>query len=85
MAQKVTEPRELFLHDLGAMLKAERQIVKALPRMQKAADDDELATRLGKHVEETKRQIETSRRRSRSSAHARSAVGRRASTGSSRS
>lgn len=56
MAQKVKEPRELFLHDLGSMLKIEKDQAKALPRMQKATNDSELRDRLEQHVRETREQ-----------------------------
>jgi ferritin-like metal-binding protein YciE len=57
VAQKIMDPRELFLHDLGAMLKAERDIAKALPRMQRAASDAEPQSRLERHVGETRRHV----------------------------
>ena len=40
---KMTEPRELFLHELGDILYAERVLVNALPRLEEEATDSELA------------------------------------------
>ena len=33
----MSEPRELFLHELGDMLYAERTLVKTLPKLQEEA------------------------------------------------
>lgn len=57
-ATKLTDPRELLVHDLRSMLRVEKQLAKALPRMQKAAIDEELSERIATHIDETKRQIE---------------------------
>lgn len=55
--EKTHSPRELFLGDLSAMLEVEKQIAKALPKMQKAAGDHRLSQRLGRHEKETKEQV----------------------------
>ena len=39
----MSDPRELFLHELGDVLYAEQTLVKALPKLQEEASDDELA------------------------------------------
>jgi ferritin-like metal-binding protein YciE len=51
------DPRELFLHELGDVLYAERTLVKTLPKLQKEASDDELAEGFGKHLEETRQHV----------------------------
>jgi ferritin-like metal-binding protein YciE len=55
---KLADPRELLLHDLRSVLKMEKQLAKVLPRMQRAATDQELVERIETHVDETARQIE---------------------------
>ncbi len=58
MATTMTEPRELFLHELGDMLTAEKTIEKALPKLRQEATDDELARGFEHHLDETRQQIE---------------------------
>ena len=53
----MSEPRELFLHELGDVLYAERTLVKTLPKLQKEASDDELAQSFADHLEETKQHV----------------------------
>jgi ferritin-like metal-binding protein YciE len=53
----MSEPRELFLHELGDMLYAEKAIEKTLPKLQKEASDRELAQGFAHHLDETKQQI----------------------------
>lgn len=53
----MSEPRELFLHELQDIYYAENTIVKALPTMIEEADDKELVSGLEKHLEETKQQV----------------------------
>jgi ferritin-like metal-binding protein YciE len=50
---QMNDPRELFLHELGDVLYAERTLVKALPQLQEEASDEELATGFADHLEET--------------------------------
>jgi ferritin-like metal-binding protein YciE len=50
-------PRELFLHELGDVLYAERTLVKALPKLQEEASDEELAAGFASHLEETKTHV----------------------------
>ncbi|HLG99756.1 MAG TPA: DUF892 family protein [Bryobacteraceae bacterium] len=50
--------RQLLIQQLQDMLDAERQIVKALPKLIKAADSPKLKSTLEKHLEETKEQEE---------------------------
>ena len=57
MSTQMTEPRELFLHELGDILYAERTLVKVLPKLQEEASDDELAQGFGDHLEETRQHV----------------------------
>jgi ferritin-like metal-binding protein YciE len=54
---KIASLNDLFVHTLKDIYFAERQIVKALPKMVKAADSKELAKALESHLEETKEQV----------------------------
>ncbi|MFL5516469.1 MAG: ferritin-like domain-containing protein [Gemmatimonadales bacterium] len=49
--------RDLFLNELRDMYHAEKQLVRALPRMAKAADSDELRQAIQKHHGETEGQV----------------------------
>lgn len=48
----------LFLNELKDVLDAEKRIVKALPKMAKAASNDDLREALESHLEETHKQVE---------------------------
>ena len=50
--------RDLFEDELRDLYDAERQIVKALPKMIKAAGSDELSSALESHLEETRGHVE---------------------------
>lgn len=54
---KIENLSDLFVHTLKDVYFAEKQIVKALPKMAKAADSHELARAFDSHLEETKEQI----------------------------
>ena len=54
---QMTDPRELFLHELGDILYAEQTLAKALPTLQEEASDDELAKGFGDHLEETRQHV----------------------------
>jgi ferritin-like metal-binding protein YciE len=54
---KVTDLDDLFVHTLKDIYFAERQIVKALPKMVKAAQSEDLAKAFDSHLEETKEQV----------------------------
>lgn len=58
MAQTMTEPRELLLHELGDIHYAENVLVKALPKMAEEAQDEQLRSDFEHHAEETRAQIE---------------------------
>ena len=57
MSTKMSNPRELFLHELGDVLYAEQTLVKALPKLQEEASDEELAQGFGEHLEETRQHV----------------------------
>ncbi|MGJ4728042.1 ferritin-like domain-containing protein [Luteimonas sp. SDU101] len=56
MAVKTIE--ELFIHELSDIYSAEKQLTKALPRLARAADAQELRAAFELHLEETQGQIE---------------------------
>jgi ferritin-like metal-binding protein YciE len=53
----MSDPRELFLHELGDVLFAEQTLVKTLPKLQEEAADEELAQGFGEHLEETRQHV----------------------------
>ena len=53
----MADPRELFLHELGDILYAEKTIEKMLPKLAREVRDEQLKERLEQHVEETRQQI----------------------------
>src|SRR5690606_33691830 len=55
---KMTEPKELLVHELGDLLYAERRFLTATRKMSREANDPTLKQRIEQHVEETERQIE---------------------------
>jgi ferritin-like metal-binding protein YciE len=57
MTTKMSDPRELFLHELGDALYAERTLVKTLPKLQKEASDRELALGFKEHLDETQQHV----------------------------
>ena len=54
MATQMSEPRELFLHELGDLLYAENLLAKTLPKLSKEATDEELSSGFEQHAEQTK-------------------------------
>ncbi|MEI7035229.1 ferritin-like domain-containing protein [Fulvimonas yonginensis] len=50
--------QDLFIHELSDIYSAEKQLAKALPRLSRAADNQELSKAFDKHLEETRGQIE---------------------------
>src|SRR6202790_1922067 len=50
--------RDLLIQEMQDFYDAEKQLVKALPKMVKAASSEELSEALGNHLEETKGQVE---------------------------
>jgi ferritin-like metal-binding protein YciE len=49
--------QELFVEQLRDILDAEKQLVKALPKLAKAAESEDLAEALRSHLEETQNQV----------------------------
>ena len=59
MAEETTNPLEELLHDeLKDLYSAENQIIKALPKMAKAAIHPTCKRAFERHLEETRRQVE---------------------------
>src|SRR5688500_9876558 len=54
---KLESLQDLFDHLLKDLYSAEKQITRALPKLVKAVDDQELADALQTHLEETKEQV----------------------------
>lgn len=54
---KVDTLEELFLEEVRDLYDAEKQLVKALPKMAKAAADDELQQAIREHLDQTKEQV----------------------------
>lgn len=50
--------QELLIEELKDLLHAENQLVKALPKMAKAAKDPDLRTAFEEHLEQTKGHVE---------------------------
>ncbi len=46
--------KDLYIHEMKDLYSAENQIIKALPKMAKAASSDKLTAAFKKHLEETK-------------------------------
>ena len=51
---KLTSPRDLLVHDLKDLYSAETQLIKALPKMAKAASTPELKQAFTDHLEQTR-------------------------------
>src|SRR5690349_21526222 len=58
MAEAMNPLEELLQDELKDLYSAENQIIKALPRMAKAASSPELKRAFERHLEETRRQVE---------------------------
>jgi len=48
--------RDLYVHELKDLYSAEQQLIKALPKMKKAATNRSLSAAFNQHLEQTKRQ-----------------------------
>ena len=55
---KITSFEQLLLHELRDLYDAETRIEKALPKMAKAAESEQLENAFSSHLEETREQIE---------------------------
>ena len=54
---EMTDPRDLFLHELADVLFAEQTLVKALPKLRDEASDRELAEAFGTHLDQTREHV----------------------------
>jgi len=52
------ELKELYIDELRDLFNAENQLVKALPKLAKAADSEDLRAGFEKHLEQTKGHVE---------------------------
>jgi hypothetical protein len=50
--------KDLYIHELKDLYSAEKQLIKALPRMAKAATNDDLIAGFEEHLEQTKEHAE---------------------------
>lgn len=55
---KLNSMEDLLLHELRDLYSAEKQLTKALPKMAKSADSQELAKLIEEHLAETEKQVE---------------------------
>lgn len=55
---KMKTLHDLFVHELRDIYNAEKQLIKALPKMAKAASSEELKAGFEEHLEQTKGQLE---------------------------
>jgi ferritin-like metal-binding protein YciE len=55
---KLDSLENVLLHELKDLLSAEKQLVKALPKMAKGASSDSLRAAIEEHLEQTKKQVE---------------------------
>jgi ferritin-like metal-binding protein YciE len=58
MAKKVEDLEQLLMQELQDLLDAEKQLVRALPKMAKAASDEQLESALREHLEVTRGQVQ---------------------------
>jgi len=58
MPKKQEGLQDLFVEELQDLLDAEKQLVRAIPKMAKSAGDDQLASALRGHLEVTKGHVE---------------------------
>jgi ferritin-like metal-binding protein YciE len=55
---RLASMQDLFLHELKDLYSAEKQLVRALPKMAKAASSEHLRNAIEMHLDETKVQVE---------------------------
>jgi len=56
--KRITTLEEAFIHGLSDIYSAEKQLIKALPKLARASSNEELAEGFMNHLEETEGQIE---------------------------
>jgi ferritin-like metal-binding protein YciE len=54
---QMSDPRDLFLHELGDLLYVEKTLVKTLPKLAGEATDEKLRAGFEKHLDETRRHV----------------------------
>lgn len=54
---KMTTLQDLFVHELKDLLSAEKQLIKALPKMARAATNEKLQSAFESHLAETENQV----------------------------
>src|SRR5436853_6790553 len=55
---KLDSLENLFVHELKDLLSAEKQLVKALPKMAKGAANEQLRSAFEEHLEQTKNHVQ---------------------------
>jgi ferritin-like metal-binding protein YciE len=55
---KVSDPHDLFLHEMSVMHTAEKKIVQMLTRLEKEANDPELKQAFATHLAQTRRHVD---------------------------
>lgn len=58
MAKNVKSMEDLFLEEIRDLYDAEKQIIKALPKMAKATTSEELRTAFNEHLEQTRGHVD---------------------------
>src|SRR6185436_13913857 len=58
MTMKLDSLEDLFVHEIKDLLSAEKQLVKALPKMAKGASSEALKAGFEEHLEQTKCHVE---------------------------
>ena len=58
MPKKIKNLEDLFIYEIKDLYSAEKQLISALPRMAKQAEDEELKAAFETHLEETRKQKE---------------------------
>jgi ferritin-like metal-binding protein YciE len=58
MTVKLDDLRKLWVHELKDLYSAEQQLLEALPKMERAASDDDLKQAFASHFNETQRHVE---------------------------
>lgn len=58
LTMKIQSLRDLYIHELNDLYSAEKQLTKALPKMAKAATNEDLAAAFDDHLAQTERHVE---------------------------
>ncbi|HEY5811982.1 MAG TPA: ferritin-like domain-containing protein [Terrimicrobiaceae bacterium] len=58
LIMKLTTLKDLYIHELKDLYSAEKQLIRALPKMAKAATNEKLAAGFKEHLEQTKEHAE---------------------------